>query len=145
MPFFGPCNTEKNLTHATCELDFKGGSLSLPTIGVYLKVPEGALPEDIPTINMSLALHQDQEDHPQIDRNHLMITPIICCGPEGVEFNRPVTLILPHSVNNFKDIDFEATDKEDIHLWFKSDKGMCMIAVKYVVFTFLKNLHLFQV
>ena len=117
-----------NLTHATCELDFQGGNLSLPTIGVYLKVPEGALPKEISTINMSLALHQDPEDHPQIDSSHLMITPIICCGPGGVEFNRPVTLILPHSVTNFKDIDFEATYREDVHLWFKSGKGICMVA-----------------
>ena len=73
---------------------------------------------------MSLSLHQDLEDHPSIDPGHLMITPILSCGPEGVEFNKPVTLILPHSVPGFREFDFEqCEDVGGIHLWFKSGKG----------------------
>ena len=102
------------ITSDRCELDSRGGTLSLQEIGVTLEVPEGSLERETPA-DVSMTLHQGC---PPLDDDHLMLTPIIKCGPPGVEFNRPVTLSLPHSEDDYEDI-----KKEDISLWYKSSQG----------------------
>ena len=109
------------ITSDRCHLDSRGGTLSLPEIGVTLQVPEDSLPTQIPTADISMTLHQGhdhQDGSPPIDNDHLMMTPIIKCGPAGMEFARPVTLSLPHSED-----DYENIKKEDIFLWYKSNQG----------------------
>ena len=102
------------ITSDRCELDSRGGILSLQEIGATLEVPEGSIERETPA-DVSMTLHKGC---PPLDNDHLMLTPIIKCGPPGVEFNRPVTLSLPHSEDDYEDI-----KKEDICLWYKSSQG----------------------
>ncbi|XP_072029140.1 uncharacterized protein [Amphiura filiformis] len=107
------------------KVDFQGGNLSLPEIGVKCEIPEGAFGKDIPAVNVSMSIQENIDDFPPIDPDHLMITPIVSCTAGEIEsFDKPVTITLPHSVESFKDFDISKLDDDDINLWFKSKQGV---------------------
>ena len=112
-------------TQATCKINQKGGTLSLPNIGISLQIPADALPDDTNDVNMTMSLYQEYRDYPDIEATHLMITPIVSCQPEGIVFKQPAKLTLPHSVPRFKSGNFKSAGDANIHLWFKSRKGWC--------------------
>ncbi len=78
-------------------IDHYGGKLSCPLTGVSLFIPMNAIPEGI-----------QQEIYFQVcqDNSHIekfkgqLLSPIVICGPQGLQFNKPVELILPHSAGN---------------------------------------------
>ena len=129
----------KYITQDTCKLDSSGGTLALPEVGVKLEIPEGALPADTASYDVSMVLHQD--DHPPISDDHLMMTPVIqCqCSPGETAFKKPVTLRLPHSV-----VDYEDIKKEDITLWYKSSQGWYILLYLELVYSGFHILCLFS-
>ena len=102
----------------SCEIDSRGGNLSLPEIGAELEIPEDALPDDTPTANVSLRLQQDSDYQQTFDDNQIMITPTVICEPAGMTFNKPVTLTLPHSEE-----DYTTITKEELQLWYRPHQG----------------------
>ncbi|XP_072033482.1 uncharacterized protein [Amphiura filiformis] len=115
----------ENRTQASCNVGKKGGKLSVqlsPENEISLTIPEDALPDGIEDVSITMSLYQEYEDYPDIDANHLMITPIVSCRPEGIEFKQPAILTFPHSVPRFRDGNFEPNDGENVHLWFQARK-----------------------
>ncbi len=57
----------------------------------------GAIPEGI-----QQEIHfQVCQDSSQIEKFHgQLLSPIVICGPQGIQFAKPVELILPHSAGN---------------------------------------------
>ena len=114
-------------------MDFQGGNLSLPEIGAKLEVPNDAISVKQPALAMSISLHQESEDFPDIDDNHFVVTPIISCEPAGFEFHKPVTLTLPHSIPNLKE---RNNNLRNFYVWLKSKEGRYL---SYQYYTFHAN------
>ncbi|XP_072032353.1 uncharacterized protein [Amphiura filiformis] len=88
------------------QLDHRGGRIRLPEPDVCLCVPPGAIPQGQPQIlymyivNPRIAALSDlgDEDH--------WLTPIVHCGPPGIQFHSYVSLSLPSSVADESNWDF---------------------------------------
>ncbi len=75
-------------------IDYYGGKLSCPLTGVSLHVPIGAIPEGIEQEIYFEVCHNSS----QIENFHgQLLSPIVICGPQGLQFDKPVELTLPHS------------------------------------------------
>lgn len=78
-------------------MDFYGGKLSCPLTGVSLFVPVGAIREGI----RQEIYFQVCQDGSHIEKiNGQLLSPIVICGPHGLQFEKPVELTLPHSAGN---------------------------------------------
>ena len=78
-------------------MDYYGGKLSCPLTGVSLFVPVGAIPEGI----RQEIYFQVCQDGSHIEKiNGQLLSPIVICGPHGLQFEKPVELTLPHSAGN---------------------------------------------
>ncbi|CAF0891258.1 unnamed protein product [Adineta steineri] len=78
-------------------MDYYGGKLSCPLTGVSLFVPIGAIREGI----QQEIYFQVCQDSSHIEKiNGQLLSPIVICGPQGVQFEKPIELILPHSAGN---------------------------------------------
>ncbi|XP_072023021.1 uncharacterized protein [Amphiura filiformis] len=104
----------KNMTSTRKEVGEHGATLKLQKIKAKLEIPPGAIkPSNGQTpVITTMSMYLKGGDHPLLD-DRLMMTPIITCGPNGTEFNEPVTLHLPHS----------CVDTNDIQLWSKPEIG----------------------
>ena len=102
----------------SCKFDSRGGNLSLPEIGAELEIPKDALLDEMPTAEVSIRLQQDPDDQQTFDDNQMMITPTFICGPAGMTFNKPVTLTVPHSEDDYRTI-----SKEELQLWYRPHQG----------------------
>ena len=94
----------------TCGVTSKGGKLCIPGTSIELSVPEGAIPPE-KTIDISISLPLDR-DPPPLDNDHLMITPIVKCEPDGFRFLKPAELTLPSYAGK--------VDSQKVTLWTKS-------------------------
>ncbi|VDK88606.1 unnamed protein product [Litomosoides sigmodontis] len=98
--------TDANATvieHATGVIDIRGGILSCPKTGVSLSVPEGAINEGVQQeIYVKVCRANDAGNRPPLDesRGESLMSPLVMCGPQDLQFNVPVELRLPHSVSN---------------------------------------------
>ena len=72
----------------------------------------------MPTVEVSITLQKDPDDQQTFDDNQMIITPTVICEPAGMTFNKPVTLTLPHSEE-----DYQTITKEEIQLWYKLHQG----------------------
>ena len=78
-------------------MDYYGGKLSCPLTGVSLFIPIGAIREGI----QHEIYFQVCQDGSHIEKlNGQLLSPIVICGPLGIQFEKPVELILPHSAGN---------------------------------------------
>ncbi|EFO28081.2 hypothetical protein LOAG_00393 [Loa loa] len=99
-------STDSNATvieHATGMIDVRGGRLSCPKTGVSLIIPEGAINEGIQQeIYVKVCRASDAGNRPPLDesRGESLMSPLVMCGPQDLQFNVPVELRLPHSVSN---------------------------------------------
>ncbi|CAF4215533.1 unnamed protein product, partial [Rotaria sp. Silwood2] len=78
-------------------IDYYGGKLSCPLTGVSLFIPMGAIPEGIQQ-EIYFQVHQDDSRNEKF-HGHLL-SPIVICGPHGIQFQKPVELTIPHSAGN---------------------------------------------
>ncbi|UJR16411.1 hypothetical protein I4U23_003313 [Adineta vaga] len=78
-------------------MDYYGGKLSCPSTGVSLFVPVGAIREGI----RQEIYFQVCQDGSHLEKvNGQLLSPIVICGPNGIQFEKPVELILPHSAGH---------------------------------------------
>ncbi|CAF1119374.1 unnamed protein product [Rotaria sordida] len=78
-------------------MDYYGGKLSCPLTGVSLFIPMGAIPEGIQQ-EIYFQVHQDDSNNEKFHGK--LLSPIVICGPHGIQFQKPVELIIPHSAGN---------------------------------------------
>lgn len=76
-------------------MDYFGGKLSCPSTGVSIFVPVGAIPEGVQQ-EIYFQVCQDSSSMPTLNTEN-RVSPIVMCGPHGLQFLKPVELILPHS------------------------------------------------
>lgn len=75
-------------------MDYYGGKLSCPLTGVSLLIPVGAIGKGI---QQEIYFHVCQNNSHIEKLNGQLYSPIVICGPYGMQFEKPVELILPHS------------------------------------------------
>jgi tight junction protein 1 len=78
-------------------MDYYGGKLSCPLTGVSLFVPMGAIREGI---QQEIYFQVCQDNSHMEKLNGQLLSPIVICGPHGIQFEKPLELILPHSAGN---------------------------------------------
>jgi tight junction protein 1 len=95
-------------------MDYYGGKLSCPLtgltrlffcsvqnvnefVGVSISVPVGAIPEGVQQ-QIYFQVCQDGSNIPTFNakQGERLLSPVVMCGPHGVQFLKPVELILPH-------------------------------------------------
>ena len=77
-------------------------------LGVSISVPVGAIPEGVQQ-EIYFKVCQDGTNIPTFNakQGERLLSPIVMCGPIGVQFLKPVELILPHCAG---------TDAQDLAL-----------------------------
>uniref|UniRef100_A0A158P6K2 PDZ domain-containing protein n=1 Tax=Angiostrongylus cantonensis TaxID=6313 RepID=A0A158P6K2_ANGCA len=77
-------------------VDSEGGVLSCPVSGVELRIPKGAIPAG-ETHEIYVKVCRDG-DSPPIDKSkgETLLSPLVMCGPQGLNFLTPCELRLPH-------------------------------------------------
>uniref|UniRef100_A0AAF5Q0W3 Uncharacterized protein n=2 Tax=Wuchereria bancrofti TaxID=6293 RepID=A0AAF5Q0W3_WUCBA len=91
------------IEQSTGIIDARGGRLSCPKAGVSLIIPEGAINEGVQQeIYVKVCRASDAGNRPPLDesRGESLMSPLVMCGPQDLQFNVPVELQLPHSVSN---------------------------------------------
>ncbi|XP_077998854.1 uncharacterized protein LOC144451822 [Glandiceps talaboti] len=91
---------------ATHRFDHTGGKLEITDYGVSLIVPPNAISEG-QSQDISVSVSWNKADKPTLCDGEALVSPVVCCEPNGLKFNSPVTLSFQHCLN-FKDKD---TDK----------------------------------
>ncbi|XP_059608308.1 uncharacterized protein LOC132256129 isoform X2 [Phlebotomus argentipes] len=99
--------------------DERGGTLLDPTWNVSLEIPEGALPpgrrQEI-YFTVTDPRMSECVGGPPLDMEHgeTMLSPLVMCGPQGLEFLVPVTLNIPHCAGRTASLGLalKATDSE---------------------------------
>ncbi|VDM55097.1 unnamed protein product [Angiostrongylus costaricensis] len=82
-------------------VDSEGGVLSCPVSGVELRIPKGAIPagetHEIYVKACMIFVCRDG-DSPPIDKSkgETLLSPLVMCGPQGLNFLTPCELRLPH-------------------------------------------------
>ena len=73
-------------------MDQEGGIITLPSWGITLMVPRGALREPV-EISISALRNSPQLD---LTENEMLISAGIECSPPGLRFDLPVKITIPH-------------------------------------------------
>ena len=76
-------------------IDQKGGCFSLSVASAFLLFPPQAVEEQV-TLTFSRVRHKDCEVKPR--KGDVLVSRILKIEPEGVTFNKPVTVLLSHSL-----------------------------------------------
>ncbi|XP_071051834.1 tight junction protein ZO-1 isoform X3 [Onthophagus taurus] len=108
-------NNSKDVTYAV--VDCKGGVLINEYWGVKLEIPEAAIKAGVEQeIYFVITDPRLCENSPPLDleNGETMLSPLVMCGPQGIEFNKPVILHIPHYANTLPSlsISLKATDSE---------------------------------
>ncbi|EDO46601.1 predicted protein [Nematostella vectensis] len=77
-------------------IDHNGGQLVIPNTGISLYVPPSALPQGQEEV-IYIAMMKRSAKYPQLRPGQALLSPAVVCGPEGLQFNEPVFLKLPHN------------------------------------------------
>ena len=89
-----PENIDPNMV--ACGLvDHNGGKFTIGETGVSLIVPPQAIPEG-ETEGIFIGIVNQEKEHPKLDDKESLLSPVVKCGPNGLKFERPVILSLPH-------------------------------------------------
>ena len=75
----------------TATVGLEGGTLKL--YGVSLKIPPEALHQEE---KITLEIIRNQHHQLSLDDRTALLTPIVRCEPHGLQFTKPVELVLPH-------------------------------------------------
>ena len=76
-------------------VDHNGGKFTIGDTGVSLSVPPQAIPEGH-TEGIFIAIMNQEKEHPQVTSKESLLSPVVKCGPNGLKFDRPVILSMPH-------------------------------------------------
>ncbi|XP_067828510.1 netrin receptor UNC5B isoform X1 [Heptranchias perlo] len=72
-----------------------GGRLTVPSSGVSLLVPQGAIPQG-KFYEMYLIINKRENTLPPSEGSQTVLSPMVTCGPTGMLLCRPVVLSIPH-------------------------------------------------
>ena len=72
----------------------EGAIVELEDLGVRLEIPHGAVSKE-ELVSVSI-VSPKKEDHPPLGENFI-VAPIIRLDPDGLRFEKPITLTVPHS------------------------------------------------
>ncbi|CAL1548287.1 unnamed protein product [Lymnaea stagnalis] len=90
---------EKHTIIATAKGIFtsKGGLLESQETGVSIFIPEGAIEENFEQ-EIYFKVCRDNSLLPPLDteKGETLLSPLVMCGPHGIQFKKPVELRLPH-------------------------------------------------
>ena len=89
-----PENIDPNMV-AWGLVDHNGGKFTIGNTRVSLIVPPQAIPEGH-TEGIFIAIVNQEEEHPQLCGKEALLSPVVKCGPNGIKFQRPVILSMPH-------------------------------------------------
>ncbi|XP_064114061.1 tight junction protein ZO-1-like isoform X12 [Macrobrachium nipponense] len=80
--------------------DHKGGTLTSEETGVSIVIPPGAITKGTKQ-EIYFKVCQDSSLVPPLDQNkgETLLSPLVMCGPHGLQFERPVELRLPHAAS----------------------------------------------
>ncbi|XP_072051074.1 uncharacterized protein [Amphiura filiformis] len=78
-------------------IDERGGQISIDDSCARLKIPAGALPKGQGKL---ITIGLDWMQEPPLEDNQWVIGPSMQCEPDGLQFEKPVTLSLEHSAIN---------------------------------------------
>ncbi|XP_042862802.1 tight junction protein ZO-1-like isoform X13 [Penaeus japonicus] len=80
--------------------DHKGGTLTSEETGVSIIIPPGAIAKGTKQ-EIYFKVCQDSSLVPPLDQNkgETLLSPLVMCGPHGLQFKRPVELRLPHAAS----------------------------------------------
>ena len=100
--------------HVSGLIDWTGGSLVCPESGVELRIPENAIPLGTEQHIYVEVCEEGPHNLPRSNKEALM-SPLVVCGPQGLKFQVPVELRLPHK--------FTAGDPMGKNIVLKSGHG----------------------
>nr|AEL97576.1 uncoordinated 5 L2/3b [Petromyzon marinus] len=72
-----------------------GGRLLIPSSGVGLLVPPGAIPHGH-FYQMYLTVHRGEDSGPVLEGSQTLLSPVVSCGPPSIPLPSPVILSLRH-------------------------------------------------
>ncbi|KAE9550890.1 hypothetical protein FO519_005893 [Halicephalobus sp. NKZ332] len=81
--------------HVSGLVDWTGGTLTCPESGVELCVPENAIPFGTEQ-HIFVEVCEEGPQNPPLSKKEALLSPLVVCGPQGLEFGVPVELRLPH-------------------------------------------------
>uniref|UniRef100_A0A7E4VDJ4 PDZ domain-containing protein n=1 Tax=Panagrellus redivivus TaxID=6233 RepID=A0A7E4VDJ4_PANRE len=81
--------------HVSGVVDWTGGTLTCPESGVELRVPENAIPYGTEQ-HMYVEVCDESPHNPPLGNKEALASPLVVCGPQGLKFDIPVELRLPH-------------------------------------------------
>ncbi|EDV21352.1 uncharacterized protein TRIADDRAFT_60291 [Trichoplax adhaerens] len=90
-----------------------GGTLSCASSDVRIIIPPGAIPEGVEQ-DLYFKVYQDQRDSPSpVDKGkgEQLLSPLVMCGPSGIEFMKSVEVRVPHAIAAPNGNDFSFTLK----------------------------------
>ncbi|KAI1724788.1 ZU5 domain-containing protein [Ditylenchus destructor] len=92
------------IEHVNGVFNWKGGSLRCPESGVELSVPESAIPFGLQQELFVKVCRENQQNPPlDTEKQESLMSPLVMCGPQGVSFQVPVELKLPHNSTKASD------------------------------------------
>lgn len=107
--------SERDVTSAI--VGEEGATLVNHYWGVSLEIPEGAVPpgrrQEVYFVITDPRLCENAPPL-DLDNGERMLSPLVMCGPQGLEFKKPVVLNIPHYANTLPSlgISLKATDSE---------------------------------
>lgn len=104
---------EAECTYTSGTFTHKGGMLTSAGSGVQIEIPEGAIArgktqqlwfavcQEIEGFNMNSVDSRMQSNSRMFEqgRNRIEVTPRVLVGPKGVQFLKPIRIIIPHCVS----------------------------------------------
>ena len=76
-------------------VDYTGGRLTIENTGVSLYIPMFAIPKGESQV-IYIALQRVEGDQPPLGNREALLSPIVICGPDGMQFQKSVFLTMPH-------------------------------------------------
>lgn len=74
----------------------KGGRLTIEGTDVSLYIPANALPEQTSQV-IYIGLMNSKGNYPKLSNQEALLSPVVVCGPDGLTFEKPVFLTVPHN------------------------------------------------
>ena len=108
-----PTGGEAECTYTSGTFTHKGGMLTSAGSGVQIEIPEGAIArgktqqlwfavcQEIEGFNMNSVDSRMQSNSRMFEqgRNRIEVTPRVLVGPKGVQFLKPIRIIIPHCIS----------------------------------------------
>lgn len=103
------CN--KHIVSVTHLVTETGDTLYLDNTGISLHVPPGAVgPQQNQLI--SLVLNWDLSDNPCLEEHQSLVSPVVYCGPHGLNLKKSCVLVYKHCAYNAKHLNIMVSETE---------------------------------